>query len=137
MTSRFVSNVLVLIAGVMLVAFSLVFGSRVLGWVGLGLGCLVVVIVLAAFPVRGRGVPQRIVDALVLVGAGWLIVATRSFSGPPLKWICFGTGATLALLALVGLVAHEVSMELAVRPVLREPGDGWVRTSMREQAPAG
>jgi hypothetical protein len=133
---RFVSNLIVMIAAETLVAFALAFRAGVLGWLGFGLGCLVVVVVLAAFVVRGRGVAQRVVDVLIVLAGGWLIVASRSFGGVPLKWISFGTGVLLALLALVGLVVHEVSMELATGPLAREPGDGWVRASMREQAPA-
>lgn len=136
MTSRFISNLLVLIVAAVLVSFSLVFGPGVLAWVAFGLGCLVVVVVLAAFPVRGRGLAQRIVDVLIALAGGWVIVASRCFAGAPVKWISFGTGALLAFLALVGLVIHEISMELAVRPLAREPGDGRVRGNMREQAPA-
>ncbi|HWF73812.1 MAG TPA: hypothetical protein VG186_10740 [Solirubrobacteraceae bacterium] len=136
MTSRFISNLLVLVIAATLVSFSLVFRPGVLGWLGLGLGCLVVAVVLAAFVARGRGIAQRAIDVLVVLAGGWLIVASRFLGGAALKWVCFGTGALLAVLALVGLVVHEVSMELAVRPLLHDRGDGRVRTGRRERAPA-
>jgi hypothetical protein len=136
MTSRFISNLIVLLAAVTLVAFSLVFGPHVLAWLGFGLSCLVVIAILVAFAVRGRGLAQRAVDVLILFAGGWLIVASRTFSGAPLKWICFGTGALLACLALVGLTVHEISMELALRSPVRDRDGGWMRESVRERAPA-
>lgn len=136
MTSRFVSNVLVLIASAVLVTFSLVFPPAVVAWIALGLGSLVAVIVLAAFAMRGRGVGQRIVDVLMILSGAWLIVASRTFSGAPLKWITFGTGALLAFFALVGLVVHEISMELAVRPLARGSSDGRAPASRHDQVPA-
>ncbi|HWC86326.1 MAG TPA: hypothetical protein VG388_07295 [Solirubrobacteraceae bacterium] len=136
MTSRFISNVLVLIAAATTVAFSLAFRPEVLGWLGLALGAFAVAVVLIAFVVTGRGVAQRVVDVLIVLAGGWLIVASRAFAGTAEKWICFGTGALLAILALIGLVVHEISMELALRLPAREPSDGWVRASMPERASA-
>jgi hypothetical protein len=133
--SRFVSNLIVLIAAATLVAFSLVFRARVLAWIGFGFGCLVVVTVLAAFVARGRGAAQRVVDVMTLSAGGWLIAASRSFAGPPLKWICFGTGVLLAGQAVIGLVVHEISMELALRLMGRESPDGRARASRRDRAP--
>lgn len=124
-----------MIVGMTLVAVSLAFRSGVLGWLAFGLSTLTVTTILAAFPVRGRGLAQRIVDVLIACAGGWLIVASRSFSGVPLKWICFGSAGLLALFALIGLVVHEVSMELWVRPVVRESTNGRAQASLREQAP--
>jgi hypothetical protein len=115
MASRFISNLVVLIAGSFLVTASFAFGSEVLGWVGLAAGCVILLTVLVAFAVRGRGIAQRALDACVVLGGAWSIVAARSFTGGNLKWLTFSEGAMLAFLAVAGLIVHEVQLELCVR----------------------
>jgi cation transport ATPase len=114
-TSRFVSNLIVLLAGAALAVASFAFDAPTTGWLMLGLACLAAVTVLVAFPLRGRGPAQRCLDALVLVAAAWAIVASRAFDGSTLTWLAFSTGATFATLATAGMIAHEVRMERAAR----------------------
>lgn len=136
MTSRFASNLVVLLAGATMVAFSLALRPVALGWVGLGLGCMVVLTVILAFLARGRGVAQRVVDGLLVVAGAWTIVAMRSFDGLALKWICFGMGALLASLAVVGLVVHEIAVELALRARMPPWRDAWMPADGRERPDA-
>ncbi len=66
MASRFISNVTILIAGAVLVSAALGFGATaVVGWIGLGVGCLIAVTLLIAFAVHGRGIPQRAIDGVL------------------------------------------------------------------------
>jgi hypothetical protein len=136
MASRFVSNILVLLAGAALVPFTLSFSPATASWVGLGVGCFVVVTTLVAFPVRGRGNGQRRLDALIALLGVWTIVASRVFDGTTLKWLTLGSGCAFAALAIGGLVVHEVRMELAVRYMQRQAGDGRV-SRMPERPPIG
>jgi hypothetical protein len=136
MGSRFVSNVLVLLAGAVLVPFALAFSPGTASWVGLGAGCFVVLTTLAAFPARGRGSGQRWLDVLVVMVGAWTIVASRVFDGPALRWLMFAGGCAFAALGLGGLVAHEVRMQLAVRRMQRATGDGRL-SHMPERAPIG
>lgn len=115
MTSRFISNLTVLLAGAFLVAASLGFGAGALAWLALGMGCVVVVTVLWAFARRGRGIAQRALDAVILVAGAWTIVASRTFHGSTLMWLVFAAGALLTTLAFAALIVHEALLELAVR----------------------
>ena len=123
MTSRFASNVAVLLAGAALVALDFALPLESAGWVGLGIGCFAAMVTLAAFPVRGRGGAQRGIDACVVLLAAWTIVAARVFGGSALEWIVFGSGCGFAALAFGGLVAHEVRMERYVRQALEAEAD--------------
>jgi hypothetical protein len=128
MTSRFISNMTVLLLGAFLIAASLAFHTDVLGWLGLAVGALVVATVLGAFVARGRGAAQRALDACVLLTGAWTIVASRSFAGVDLKWLSFSSGAVMVLFAFVGLIVHEVLMELALRRPMPRFEDGRVTT---------
>jgi hypothetical protein len=114
MTSRFVSNVTVLLAGAFLVSASFAFDAETTGWLALAVGCLTTLTVLGAFALRGRGTPQRAFDVCVLVTALWTVVASRVFAGAELKWLSFASGAVMALLSFAGLIVHEVLMEMAL-----------------------
>jgi hypothetical protein len=115
MTSRFISNVAGMLLGAFLVAASLSFASGPLAWEGLAAACVLVVTVLVAFLMRGRGVAQRALDvALIAVGA-WTIVASRSFDGALLKWLMFTSGVVIVALSFAALVVHEAMLEISVR----------------------
>lgn len=86
--SRFAFNLLVLLAAVMMVGERFAFAPVTAAWLIFGEACLITAVVLAAFPVRGRGTPQRLLG--------------------------FAEGGACALLAIIGLVAHEALMERGV-----------------------
>lgn len=120
MSSRFLTNLGVLMGGVLLVLFALV--QVATGWLELGFGCASLVLALTGFALRGRGAAQRWLDALMAVIAAWSIVSSRAFAGPALRWVAVGDGITLVGLALLALVVREV--QLARR--LADAG-GWLR----------
>jgi hypothetical protein len=113
--ARFASNLIVLITGAFLAAATFAFPLGVIGWLGLAAGCVIAATVLAGFATSGRGIFQRSVDCLLAVLAAWTIVASRGFDGETLRWLMFASGVTAALLAVQGLIAHEVVMELSLR----------------------
>ena len=57
---------------------------------------------------------QRGLDAAVAVLAAWTIVESLVFDGATLTWITFGTAAAMLVLAVAGLVAHELTTERVV-----------------------
>jgi hypothetical protein len=136
MTARFVTNLLVLVCGAFLAAASFAFSARALGWVGLGMGCAVVLVVLIGFAIRGRGIAQRCIDALQFATGAFTVVAARVFHGATLHWLTLAEGATLAALAVIGLVIHEVYLQMAVARAPRGvPRDGTLHGA--EHAPLG
>lgn len=137
MTSRFVSNLLVLLAGALLVCVSLALSVTVSSWVGLGIGAFAALTTLVAFAVRGRGLLQRILDGVLALLSAWTIVAARAFPGEAsLKWLMFSSGAAFVALAVQGLVAHEVMLELALgRGVQPERGAARVAVVDERSSP--
>jgi hypothetical protein len=116
MAARFSSNMLSLLAGAFLTCCALAMRTHVAAWIGLGAGCAIALVTLGAFATRGRGAVQRWLDVLVAALAAWTIVASRAFGpGPGLKWLMFASGVGFVLLAVEGLIAHEVVAELSVR----------------------
>ncbi|MCW3019922.1 MAG: hypothetical protein JWN10_2230 [Solirubrobacterales bacterium] len=126
MTSRFASNLTVLLAGAFLACASFAFRASVVAWLAFGVGCAVLLTVLCVFPVRGRGTPQRVFDGCIFVIAAWTIVASRCFAGSTERWLSFASAATLALFAFVGLIVHEVLVELALARRVADRGNGRV-----------
>jgi hypothetical protein len=113
--ARFASNLAVLVVGCFLAAVTFAFPAVVIGWLGLASGCAIALTVLVAFASRGRGIVQRALDCVLALLAAWMIVASRSFTGDTLKWLTFASATTAALLAIEGLIAHEVVMEVSLR----------------------
>jgi hypothetical protein len=136
MAARFASNLAILLIGAFLTCVSFAFGPFVAGWLALGFAALAALIVLVAFALPERGVAQRVFDACVLPLAAWTIVASRTFSGSTETWLCFASGATFALLACVGLVVHEVLLELALGRRRHQLVDGRVLDTT-ERPPLG
>jgi hypothetical protein len=124
MSTRFLSGAIVLVAGAFLVAASLGFSPTVVGWLALGIGCVVGVTVLGAFAFPGRGLPQRVIDVALLVGGAWTIVASRAFSGTTEKWLSFSEAVLFFGLGLVGLVLHETLSGMSRQHTVPISGDG-------------
>jgi hypothetical protein len=114
MSSRFISNVVLGLAGVIVVVASQAFASGVTGWVmfGVSLGAL------ALLPLvqldRARGGVQGALDLATGSIALWSAVASVVFTGGTLTWLSFGEAIGFACLALLGLVAHELKTERVV-----------------------
>ncbi|MEP6812601.1 MAG: hypothetical protein ABI990_06410 [Actinomycetota bacterium] len=121
MSSRFISNVALALAGAVVVAASQAFTSSVTGWslFGISLGALALLVLVQLD--RARGPVQRLLDAATGVLALWSAVASVVFSGTMLTWLSFGEAAGFVGLAMLGLVAHELKTERVVRALEATP----------------
>lgn len=115
MLARFVSNLVCVTLGAVLVVIATALAPAAVGWVALGVGSATVLVSAAAFPARGRGRAQRFLDMLTALLGGWMIVAACAFGGAALRWLSFAGAAALCAFGLAGLIAHEMVMERAVR----------------------
>ncbi|HEX4467670.1 MAG TPA: hypothetical protein VH025_10820 [Solirubrobacteraceae bacterium] len=115
MTWRFASNLVVLLLGAFLATVSFAFAAQTVSWLAFAVGAVTALTVLMAFATRERGVAQRVFDACVLLVAAWTIVCSRVFYGATEHWLAFANAALLVLLAFVGLLVHEILIELALR----------------------
>lgn len=116
MNSRYLTNVALMLAGAFLVVTSQAFGVAVFEWLMLGIG-IIAVLLSGAIAVRGRGVPQRSLDAVIGVLGAWTIVASLVFTGAVVTWLGFASGVAFALLALIGLTLHELVTERVVHSI--------------------
>ena len=88
---------------------------------------------LIAFCFRGRGPAQRTVDVMMALIGAWMVIASRAFDGTTVKWLCFGGAAALWGLAVLGLIAHELRSERALRTVVELPSNGARQATLRDQ----
>lgn len=121
MLVRFLSNLFSTLVGSLLLVACFAFRPTVLGWLTLAAGCAVLVVVLGAFPVRGRGAPQRMLDLAALVLAAWTVVAGRAFSGGTLKWTSVGEAFAVLGLGAIGLLMGELELRAALIHAWQRP----------------
>jgi FtsH-binding integral membrane protein len=113
--SRFVSWLALTISGAFLVVVSASFSLAVIVPLAfaISVGTLVVS---AGVAYHDRNSTPSLVTALVIgVISAWTIVASLIFSQSTVQNLALGTALAISGLALVGLTAHEVSLEHAVR----------------------
>lgn len=135
MTARFVSNLLVLVIGAVLAPARFMFDPHAVRWITFGAGAAVTVIIAAAFLVRGRGPMQRTLDVAVALIGIWTAVSALVLGPATVGWLALGEGGALAVLAVIGLVAHEVLMERPFRVVERQVAtDGLAFTPAQRRA---
>jgi hypothetical protein len=112
MRTHFISRLaLLLIAGVLVVA-SQVWTGGTLQWLFVA-GGIVMILAAAADSVRDNA-GQRALDGLIALLGAWTIVEAFLFEGANLKWWSFASAVALAILSVVGLIAHESNTERVV-----------------------
>jgi hypothetical protein len=110
-SSRFTTNMLMLLVAGFLITACFAFSPSVIAWLALGGGSAAVLTALVGFAIRGRGAGQRWLDVCVALTGAWMIVASRAYDGPVQRWLSFGGAAALAGYAVIGLVAHELTAD--------------------------
>lgn len=113
MSTRYLSNATLGVAGGFLVVASQAFTQPTIEWLAFAIGILAVVLS-AGIALKGRGMIQRGVDVVTAAVGAWTIVETLVFSGATNTWLGFASGLAFVGLALVGLTAHELSTERVV-----------------------
>ncbi len=115
MSTRFVSNMLLALAGGFVIVATQAFAPPVVAWIAFAVtGVGVLVLVAATALVVGRGPVQRTLDAVAAVLAAWTVVETLVFSGMVMVWLTLGAAAAIVAVAVAGLIAHELSTERVV-----------------------
>lgn len=116
MNSRYLTNVLLAIAGAFVVVASQAFSVAAFQWLMFG-GGIVAVLLAGAIVLRERGDAQRGLDAVTGALGAWTIVASLVFAGTAVTWLGFASGAGLFALALAGLTLHELLTERVVHMI--------------------
>src|SRR5882757_10889876 len=89
---RFITNMLLALAGGFLVVASQAFSAGTTGWIAFGVGLGIITMLGVSQVDRGRGTFQRALDAVGGLIAMWTIVASVVFVGAALTWLSFGEG---------------------------------------------
>jgi hypothetical protein len=114
-SNRFISNMLLALAGGLVLVVTQAFGPPVVAWIAFGVtGVGVLLLMIATALAPGRGNVQRTLDAVAGVLAVWTIVETLVFSGMLMVWLTFGAAAAIVAVGAAGLIAHELSTERVV-----------------------
>jgi peptidoglycan/LPS O-acetylase OafA/YrhL len=126
MSPRFLSNIVLALAGGFLVVASQVFTPGVVMWLALGTGLGVFALAGLLKIERRRGVVQRTLDAAAGALGILTVIASVVFDGSTLTWLSFSASLGFVGLALMGLIAHELRYErivhtLQVPELDREP----------------
>ncbi|MGH2864266.1 MAG: hypothetical protein ACRDJX_03340 [Solirubrobacteraceae bacterium] len=114
MSTRYLTNVTLVVVGGFLLVTSQAFGVATFSWLMLASGIAMLVIAAPGVAIPARGALQRSLDYLFSLLGVWTIVASTVFGGLAVTWLGFASGAALALLAVAGLTAHELSTERVV-----------------------
>jgi len=113
-SQRFISNLVLGVAGAVVVVSSQAFSSNVTGWVtfGVSLGALALLAVVERDRIGDRA--QMVLDAGIGLLAIWSVVASVIYNGRTLTWLSLAEGLAYVALAVAGLGLHEVEDERAV-----------------------
>lgn len=114
MSPRFLSNIVLALAGGFLVVASRVFAPGTVAWLALAIGLGALALAGVVQLQRSRGILQRWLDAVSGGLAIWTAVAAMAYTGSVMTWLSFADALGFVGLALAGLVAHEVSTERVV-----------------------
>lgn len=115
MNTRFVTSILLGLAGGFVVVASQAFLAGTVAWLafGIGIGALVVALTPA---ILGERRPLALgVDGLTAALAAWTIVASMVFSGATVTWLSFAEGLGFVAAMLGGLVLNQVRIVTAAR----------------------
>ena len=122
MRSRFLTNAVFVVLGVVHAIASMAFGVTEFTWLMFGAGIATLALAAPAVTILARGRPQRGLDGILGLLGAWTIVASMVFGGIAITWLGFASGVALVALALGGLTLHELSTERVVHSFeLRAP----------------
>jgi len=121
LSSRFILDVLFVLAAAFLVVASMTWSAGVAGWTAFGVSAGVTVIAAASAVLTKRNA-RKLGHGLVGLAALWSLVAALSFSGTVLTWLVFADAIAIGVLALADLTAHEATTEKVVHQLVVHDG---------------
>src|SRR5580692_8600415 len=108
LSSRFILDILFMLAAAFLVVASMAWTAGVAGWTAFGVSAGVTVIA-ATSAVLTRRNARKLGHGIVGLVALWSLVAALAFSGTLLTWLVFADAIAVGVLALADLGAHEAT----------------------------
>ena len=113
LSSRFLLDILFVVAGAFLVVASMAWSAGTAGWTAFGVSAGVTVLA-AASAALAKTTSRRLGHGLLGLAALWSLAAALAFSGTALTWLVFADAIAVGVLALADLTAHEATSERIV-----------------------
>ena len=113
LSSRFLLDILFVVAGAFLVVASMAWSAGTAGWTAFGVSAGVTVLA-AASAALAKTASRRLGHGLLGLVALWSLAAALAFSGTALTWLVFADAIAVGVLALADLTAHEATSERIV-----------------------
>ena len=113
LSSRFLLDILFVVAGAFLVVASMAWSAGTAGWTAFGVSAGVTVLA-AASAAMAKTASRRLGHGLLGLVALWSLAAALAFSGTALTWLVFADAIAVGVLALADLTAHEATSERIV-----------------------
>jgi hypothetical protein len=108
MSTKYITNVVLSLAGGFLVVATQSFSTNVVSWLALGIGIFAAGIAVAAQLDRSRGLDQRLLDVTTVVLGGVTIVFSRVFGGSAMVWLSLAEALGFVGLGVAGMTLHEI-----------------------------
>lgn len=119
MRITFLCRLALLVVAAFLVVVTQAWSGGTLEWLFIVGGIVMIVLAAIDFPVA-RATQRGLDVALAVIGA-WSIIQALVFSGAAREWISFGTAVAAGLVAIVGLMLHELTTERVVHELAVAP----------------
>jgi hypothetical protein len=108
MSTKYLTNAALALAGGFLVVATRVFSNSTISWLALGVATAVIAVSVVAQLDRSRGFAQRGLDVVVVALAAVTIVFSRVFTGSTMMWLSFAEALGFVGLGFAGLTVHEI-----------------------------
>jgi hypothetical protein len=108
MSTKYLTNVVIAVAGGFLVVATQSFSASTVSWLALAVAIGVVAIAVVAQLDRSRGLDQRLLDVVTLALGAVTIVFSRIFNGSTVAWLSFAEAIGFVALGIAGLTIHEI-----------------------------
>jgi hypothetical protein len=112
--ARFASLLSLALLAAFLVVATQAFALAAVAWITFGLSVATLVLALAIAGAFRRHLPSLIVGGLAAAVSGWTIVASLVFGTATAMWLGLAAALAIGLLAVAGLISHELSTERVV-----------------------
>jgi hypothetical protein len=121
LSSRFLFDILFVVAGAFLTVASMAWAASTAGWTAFGVSTGITVLA-AVSAALGTKLSHRLGHGLIALVGLWSLVAALAFSGTVLTWLVFADAIAVGVLALADLTVHEATTERIVHALeVREP----------------
>jgi hypothetical protein len=114
-STRFLTNSIVALAGGFLVVASQAFSSSTTGWLAFSIAIGTLVSVATAQLDQTRGRVQQALDGVLAIVSVWTIIASVVFHNRTLTWLSFAEALGLVAVAYAGVTYGEVKHWMAAK----------------------